>query len=77
MSILAANMTGFIHLAKVCEVSNLKDLVKDTNKLLASVCHSGANLAKYYFKERTGQIEGFSGNVKTFTHPLTVPGLEY
>ena len=51
--------------------------MKKINKLLVSTFCNGAVLAKYPFRDRTGHIEGYTGNENTFTRPLRVPDIKY
>ena len=53
-------MSCLIHLAKICEVTHLKGLVRAKNTFGISV-PQWTILAKYFFKERTRHIEGISG----------------
>ena len=72
----AVTMMLDIHRARVCEDTDLCGLCCEMNIFMASAWCSWAVLSKYAFSDRTGQIEGLSGNAKTFTQPLIVFCLE-
>ena len=65
-----------IHRAKVCADTDLCGFLSWMNILTASVSCNGAVLTKYSLRDRTGHIEGLSGNDNTFTQPLRVFYLE-
>ena len=76
MSIPASAIIFLIHQAKVCDVTDWCGLRCEMKRLLTSAPRNGAVLSKYVCSDRTGQIEGLSGNAKTSTQPLRVFGLE-